>query len=842
MTNNEQNLTQDWLKDIIKKTEKTSSKKTTKIRISKLDDKGNKTDEFEEIAVEGKAANSIFLEYRDKKEIAQEIASATVSNGYKAPIAQKSKENDNSVRLESIDSIEKVGKLFYLSNVNKVTGLLSVCPSVVSLINACYTMMDDGSLDWKANHKYDNQINSALSYILDKIYQKTSDNWYENYLFDATPYINDYAFTHDVSYLDTITWVIVALQTARTYAIKTDEAQRLNLKKYVFKDNTDMDVEVKELTHKEILQQIDDGILACVRMVTDMAIDVEKDGKLVCKGWSFTNVKASDAIDTEPSLYFSYAASTVYLGLYKDFQKYIDLFRKLENENLNKFLPENLKKNYWNHFDEVKKAKDEYERKIELSNNDNDLENDYIITDEERALFDEIDEIEIEKGDNPSVDWLNIDFFMNRINNGHSINDYDNADDAYYLKLHRQCLDTAEGYWNKYKDNLGDYFVYPNGNIVDENAIRNSGASNELFNGLFVCGIILNSAYDNKLCETNSNEKDRLIDTLQACLQKTQRYYDNLERNEEAYKVSTYTLQFIEKDTANAELGKLLRKSGIKVCTLIPMLLKTNSLISEYVIQYPQRQMRTHLVSIMKNRMPATNRNGSYQWCWESDGFSSISNYYYIDAINAFYKYYDKYEKQYIKLDEEISNKLLDSIVFQNNVKAKIEKIVDIDRNKAHINEEKYKQENADLKQEKDNLEQEKKALQEKYDRLESDSELGIKILKAIDDHMSMQTEELVDKIIDKVLNMLMSSDEKASEVSAKIISILQNSFYDRFNKKELENKICVGIGYSNIDKFGTSVDINKEFKKQYLLAIEKVISDTALAAAIERMKEEKEI
>lgn len=40
-------------------------------------------------------------------------------------------------------------------------------------------------------------------------------------------------------------------------------------------------------------------------------------------------------------------------------------------------------------------------------------------------------------------------------------------------------------------------------------------------------------------------------------------------------------------------------------------------------------------------------------WIWESDGYFSGSNYYYVLALNEFYVYYNEYEQKYIKIGEE---------------------------------------------------------------------------------------------------------------------------------------------------------------------------------------------
>ena len=325
-----------------------------------------------------------------------------------------------------------------------------------------------------------------------------------------------------------------------------------------------------------MIKKLEDGIVACVQLTTEMAIEQEVNGVIKTQGWSYTGLEYDGMEDetrfnakkalVEPSLYFSYVATTVYLGLYKDFEKYIILFREIENalkEGKLDFIPETMREQYWNYWTNIIDLKRIYEK-----------ENEGILTEEEKTLFQKMDSVLVE-------DLHEVKFLMNRINLGYQITNTERK--GYLTKIKAQSLDVADIVWNKFKDKIADHFVYPNANIVDEKSIENSGSSNELFNGLFVIGIILNSAYDAQLPE---DEYENLIDVLQACVQKTQRYYDALERKGESYKVNNYVLQFIEKDPVNEKLGTILRKSSIKVSSLVPILLKMNNLVSEFVIQY----------------------------------------------------------------------------------------------------------------------------------------------------------------------------------------------------------------------------------------------------------------
>ncbi len=810
---------ENFLKDIVINKEKEDS-----IEITILGSEGQE----EKVKIDKSSTSSTFTEYEKRSSIASKIAIALNRYGYRS---KKFKVSDGESILEQI---EKNGGLFFVSDINKTSGLLSVCPALSAMMNVCYSMMSKDE-DAEVIHDFDDRINFSISYILNKINpnydkEKSFEENYKNYVFDASPYIQEFEFTNEKSYLDTITWVILALQTARDLAIIEDEKKRLVLKKFENEellDNKRITIEYDEKHQSDVIKEIEDGIVACVRMTTEMAIDVEKDGVKVNKGWSFTRVDPEYYDTTEPSLYFSYTATTVFLGLLKGFQKYISIFRKIEDKVVD-FLPKGFYKDYWNHLEEVVKYKNEYVANRTLEAREL---NEEAFTEEEDAFLTSIDTIDIED----KVEMANISFFMNRINLGKTLRNEEH--DGYFSTVKRQSIDVARDMWGTFKNVLADNFVYPNGKVVDEKSIENSGASNELFNGLFVCGVLLNSGYD---MEVEGAEHDLLIDTLQACVQKTQRYYDALERNDEAYKVNNYVLQFIEKDPGNAKLGVILRKSSIKVSSLVPMLLKMNSLVSEYVIQYPQRQMKTHLVSIMKNRMINTlnqSEGVNYVWCWESDGYESITNYYYIDALNAFYNYYDKYEKQYITFDKKVNDVILNSVVFQDRIRDEIKREKLKANQRALEAEERANQ----LILEKDN---EIKRLEKEAKQKDSEiakGDIGRRILLAIDNHLDTKEDWIVNAFMGRIKEGIASEGNSDSIVkdfmnliSMSIFSELEKgSYLDNYIKGNQELVDCV-------DKVGSVSKLKEKiqnvFSRYLTLTLGKEVLDSCINEVVESL------
>lgn len=825
-----------YLKDII---QKNKNEKESKISIETVD---NQT---VEIDISEISTDSAFIEYRPKADVADNISTALASKFKKQG---KFKFDDVS---DIITKIESSGALFALSDLNKTTGLLSVCPAVTALMNTCYSMKNKPNKQ-DFNHKHDEKINYCINYILHKINpeytpldeSKDADpSSFKNYVFDASPYLTDvdYNFTHSKSYLDTVTWVILALQTARSFALIQDPKQRLNLKELDLTDlveKTNDKVENTEEEQKRMIKKLEDGIVACVQLTTEMALEKVVDGQIQTQGWSYTGFEYDGIEDenrfnakkalVEPSLYFSYVATTVYLGLYKDFEKYIVLFREIENNFKNgnlDFIPEEMRPQYWNHWSSIRELKREYEKANEES-----------LTEEQKELFQKMDTVLIE-------DLSEVDFLMNRINLGQYITNTERL--GYLTKIKAQSLDVADIVWNKFKDKIADHFVYPNANIVDEKSIENSGSSNELFNGLFVIGIILNSAYDAQLPE---DEYENLIDVLQACVQKTQRYYDSLERRGESYKVNNYILQFIEKDPINEKLGTILRKSSIKVSSLVPILLKMNNLVSEFVIQYPQRQMRNHLISIMKNRMESNDKTSEYNriWLWEGDEYQSISNYYYIDALNAFYNYYDKYEKRYIKLDDSITEHIKNSIMLRDIVQDDIKKARDQAQKEIDSAKETLTREHIEQVKEKDdqirdqkeiisNLEEEKEQLAQQANA----GRLGREVLELIGTHINNQVSDLIPAMLNELESKILGND---TEITDKFLNIMVKALLNKVleNNPDLISRYYGAAGDATPEQIESAVRSNlaKNFADK---TIEPAVVATIQMVAVEAQKKNSE-
>ena len=113
------------------------------------------------------------------------------------------------------------------------------------------------------------------------------------------------------------------------------------------------------------------------------------------------------------------------------------------------------------------------------------------------------------------------------------------------------------------------------------------------------------------------------------------------------------------------------RKSGtISTYDLVPLYCNTYNLISNYVIKYPQKEMRENLVWLLENKSPKG-------WYWTQEGFSINSNLYYIYALDSFYGYYRRYEADFLNADglrNDLAKKEREIVRVKENAEKAIQK------------------------------------------------------------------------------------------------------------------------------------------------------------------------
>ncbi|MDE5860307.1 MAG: hypothetical protein K2H23_08020, partial [Oscillospiraceae bacterium] len=363
-------------------------------------------------------------------------------------------------------------------------------------------------------------------------------------------------------------------------------------------DSDTVQIVTEALTTEEVKAAIRKIYLSCIKVTCDCIIK-DKDGEVL--GWTFRNMGEG----AQPSLYFSYVASTVYLGLFKRFNSSDDTISKLRG-----FETEICQKKDLDKYKFYEGIADPVKREETLKwldrNGLKDFE-DYL-----RSFA------------NAPSKYEELDLLYNKINRGQPLTYKIGREEGAFTLLKNSSVELAKTLWTEgfgdYKNkipfqvNMAKGHCFEDGSLVDMDIVRKSGHSNAFFNNLFVIGIILNSAYDAELAATNPDEYDKMLNVFQLSIQNTQRCYNEIEGDGLLYKIDSYILDFSDKvDERNEELAKQLRKVNMAVIPLMPLMLKNNNLMSEYLVRYPQKQMTESLKDIIRNKK---RKGGVSSWVW----------------------------------------------------------------------------------------------------------------------------------------------------------------------------------------------------------------------------------
>ena len=618
--------------------------------------------------------NRIFERYKALSEISAEIAQELIGeNVY----------NDADISGLSYKEIRDKGLTFFMSKDAggyKRTGLLSLCPAVLTGIKI-YDTMPESEDRTKLLSKIISGIEACFKFIYrDQDWRKTPGL---KPVFDASPYESDAFYPGDDkeglngrSYIDSISWATFLFLRIMNYTDKN--------KKFVFEEYR----EISKKLIKWCFSYVNNAILT----IDAEDEESEEEEKMYQRpvGWSFSKIMSSPkTAEAQRSLYFTYAAASMYLALFGEYKDIIDNLMTLNRKSDDKDIPFTLEPNYHlNKFEHAEKAIDAFEEKMEKEN-----------PEQVNALRDLKEALEVlKKADEGKLeDYL---FFNDRKSaeyNGkiYSVADINNKSLGLISQFKWNLEKISNDLWIKAKerDKLENNFVYDdfNFNIATEEAIKSGGQTNALFAGLLQISICLYSTYDLVVSFTKDDGTGRfgpkafedMQNTMLLHVQKVQRFFDELEGEGKAFGVDSLTLRFSE-DYSNdlnkngsltdRELAEKLRKQSIHIASLTPMLLKTNNLISRQVVKFPQKQMGASLIRIGIKRFydrtnMGDNENEKYRWFWDSDGYHAMSNYYYVGAIFDFYEYYDIYEKQYIERYTEIRKTLEKDLEFSDSVR-----------------------------------------------------------------------------------------------------------------------------------------------------------------------------
>ena len=205
---------------------------------------------------------------------------------------------------------------------------------------------------------------------------------------------------------------------------------------------------------------------------------------------------------------------------------------------------------------------------------------------------------------------------------------------------------------------LSSEFIGLNYTKVLFSDIENSTTNDAVINTVYHVLILIYSGLD--LDYAQKKKVDEFYDEMQYALQNVLRCYKLLSKKDKSYIIEQYVLSFKEKMPADiASVAKRLRRQRIQVASVLPLLIKAYNEVSRYLVRYPQKQTIEYLSLIMQNRTDSVRKNKIVkEWSWDRDGYNLNSENYYVKAIVDFYDYYENYEKRFIDSDADLQQKL----------------------------------------------------------------------------------------------------------------------------------------------------------------------------------------
>ena len=489
-------------------------------------------------------------------------------------------------------------KGFYMDDSGDI-GILSQCQSLQALL----LLASDFGLEFDDEHLISEEetnftIREIMDFVIEDVIKRIKTHRPGEYKFDASPYDTGRHFTIEYSNIEAMTWVVASfLQTLQYHA------------------------EVGETCKWE--GQLVSVISYCLNYFNKAFITSPNVGssKKLEIGWNFT-----DKCE-EPSLFYSFTVCECYVSFFETFKDHLEYHEAKRNATLGLKMDKALEEAHAAH----EAAKEKALAKDKPGKNEKG---------KQIARFDPYNELANR---------------FSEINNG----EYGITPDSPYGMFEANCKALAKEVWRLTKETLADKFFYNDlETTLSDEDISIATTSDALFNTVYIINILLDAGLDEdlvlqrKLAEDDEatheaeREYNNLFESCQVASQKAFRMYEKLKTQGKEYIVEQFLIGFNENFTVHKDKVKELRKLRMRVFTLMPLLIRTNNVISEYLIKYPQVNMRKYLGYILENRYEEKNK---FKWIWESDGFFSCSNYYYVSALGEFYRYYETYELKYIE-------------------------------------------------------------------------------------------------------------------------------------------------------------------------------------------------
>lgn len=480
---------------------------------------------------------------------------------------------------------------------------------------------------------------SKIDTLLDDLFDRTPliPGTTDKYQFDCSPYLPGHVMwkTGEYAYEDSMTWFVSAmLSMFRLYIHGKYVPTPTRMQKAVDRVKFCMDYLNNAFIGKEhISARLQDAYGWSWTGSEDVAIKANESLKLPY-GWNWT-----DGCE-EPSLYFNFAMSEVFIDLHSTFETIIDLADiEYIRKNIDLALAGKATA------EEIETKKEQLKIKFQES-----LEKDASDDEEMQGELARMREV------------------FAAIN---GVSEVYGAGSRYAI-FESEVQLTAEKIWDAVREKFAtEFYATTLESTLTETVIEQSITNDALFNTVFVINTLINAGMDevyddqinyytvngSKEFMDAINNFDEIRDAMRLGYDKAYQFYRKLSKKGKEYKVSEFSLSFDEHFEKHNEVVKELRKAHLRIFSLMPLLVKTKTTMSEFVIKYPQYDMQMYLEHILDYRCERTvkNTDGTTDtkayWTWEKEGYSSSSNYYFASALNDFYNYYAEYEE--ILLDAE---------------------------------------------------------------------------------------------------------------------------------------------------------------------------------------------
>lgn len=315
------------------------------------------------------------------------------------------------------------------------------------------------------------------------------------------------------------------------------------------------------------------------------------------------------------------------------------------------------------------------------------------------------------------------------------------------------------------------------------------GKNNHIMNSLLVFATLINSGVDD---DYSSIGRASIFQTIQFALTNIKKIYIAYKDARREDLIDSFSLG---EDKCPGDVAMIMqswRKSGkISTYDLVPLYCNTYNLIFNYVIKYPQKEMRENLAWLLENK-------ASDDWYWTKDGFSINNNLYYIYAIDSFYSYYKKYEADFLDADS-----------LSSSLKKKEREIVRIkeasEREKQAV-EEKFKRDLEEISRKRSPLDQEVENITQSV------------LEREFSQRFEKTFEEYINMAIDYVLRAINAGEEK--------LDIFVDEFY---NNKKLQLAFMASnlelMGQSAREKNISDIELDKQKDKLRRALFEKIFN-----------------